>query len=220
MGFFLYQSKLPFPKWSLGFSWGVCSCTSYLFGIPHLSSLCLPCFRPCAWLTCPSSSELLNTTPPWNHQLQSSDLPGPVCFSMKPPPGSALSTFAECIYNAELWCLCHPRMCHAGIATHGILWSAGSWSRKGRLPRHCAVSPLLPLQGSPPRVHVIPRSIWSPPSSCASRRRWCDAFSAFWYSHIWQVRLWGGMGWRVDGQAHLGTLVGRVHCPCSASGQW
>lgn len=68
--------------------WGVCSCTSHLFGIPQLSSLCLPCFKPCARLTCPSSSELLNATPSWNHQLQSSDLPGPVCFSMKLPPGS------------------------------------------------------------------------------------------------------------------------------------
>lgn len=85
--FFLHQSKLPFTVWGFLY-WAVCSCTSHLFGIPQLSSLCLPCFRPRAWLTCPSSSEWLNTAPPWNHQLQSSDLPGPVCFSMKLPPDS------------------------------------------------------------------------------------------------------------------------------------
>lgn len=88
--YFLRQNNLPFPNWRMGFSLLGCVyiCVSFLFGIPHLSFMLLPCFRPYAWLTCPSSSDTLNTTPPWNHQLQSSDLLGPVCSSVRIPPGS------------------------------------------------------------------------------------------------------------------------------------
>lgn len=93
--FSLRQSNLPFPKSSLGFSLQICVCvcarTSFLFGIPHLSSMLLPCFRPYSWLTCPSSSDTLNMTPPWNHQL------GPVfeheAPTWLPPYPPLLNTF-------------------------------------------------------------------------------------------------------------------------------
>lgn len=111
--------------------WDVCSCTSHLFGIPQLSSPCLPCFRPCAWLTCPSSSELLNSTPPWNHQLQSSDLPDPVCFSMKLPPGSL--TFHLCLMHLQ--CRVVVSLAPQDVPCQsGILWSAGSWVGKAGCP--------------------------------------------------------------------------------------
>lgn len=164
--------------------WGVCSCTSHLFGIPQLSSLHLPCFRPCAWLTCPSSSELLNTPPPWNHQLQSSDLPGPVCFSMKLPPGSL--TIHLCLMHLQCRVVVSlpPQDVPHQYRCSWVLWSAGSWSRKGRLPRHHAVSPLFPLQRSPPRVHVVPTSIWSSSSSCPRRRRCAVMPSQLFEIHI------------------------------------
>lgn len=133
--------------------WGVCTCTSLLLGIPHLSSLLLPCFRPYAWLTCPSSSDMLNTTPPWNRQLQPSDLPGPVCFNMKLPPGSLHIPNAfimqSCGDSPTPGCATPVRL----VRGSSDLLTAGVG--KAGCPGTALLSWLHLLWRSPLRVHVI-----------------------------------------------------------------
>lgn len=174
--------------------WGLCTCTSSLFGIPHLSSLLLPCFRPYAWLTCPSRSDMLITTPPWNHQLHSSDLPGPVCFTMKLQAGSYPIHLCLMHLQCRVMVSFPPRdvPCRYSWSEDPLIcWQLGEVRKVAQVL--CCCANCTPFKGALLVCMRSTRSIWLSSPSCDSvyqqeETGW-DVISAFWNSE-WVVGWW------------------------------